>query len=152
MNVEAVLGHVDADEDGALFVHDPTLQMRARARAAVRVRDCEGEGRTMLCRGLESPRRTRADPHRVASLASRQRTTPRYKAVRRAIQLRQESVRTAAKRYGVSPTTIQKWRARQSTADAAMGPKEPRSTVLTPEEEAVIVAFGTVRNFVWRRP
>ena len=62
-------------------------------------------------------------------------------AVRRAIQLRQESVRAAAKRYGVSPTTIQKWRARQSTADAAMGPKEPRSTVLTPEEEAVIVAF-----------
>jgi transposase len=62
-------------------------------------------------------------------------------AVRRAIQLRQESVRAAARRYGVSPTTIQKWRARQTTADAAMGPKEPRSTVLTPEEEAVIVAF-----------
>ncbi|MCJ2055007.1 IS481 family transposase [Methylobacterium sp. J-048] len=62
-------------------------------------------------------------------------------AVRRAIQLRQESVRAAAKRYGVSPTTIQKWRTRQTTGDAAMGPKQPRSTVLTPEEEAVIVAF-----------
>ncbi|MFY9290052.1 MAG: IS481 family transposase, partial [Methylorubrum rhodinum] len=62
-------------------------------------------------------------------------------AVRRAIQLRQESVRAAAKRYGVSPTTIQKWRDRETTADAAMGPKEPRSTVLTPEEEAIIVAF-----------
>lgn len=24
-----VLGYVDADEDGGLFVHDPTLQMRA---------------------------------------------------------------------------------------------------------------------------
>jgi transposase InsO family protein len=36
---------------------------------------------------------------------------------------------------------VQKWRARQTTTDAAMGPKEPRSTVLTSEEEAVIVAF-----------
>ena len=62
-------------------------------------------------------------------------------AVRRAIQLRQESVRALARRYGVSPTTIQKWRNRSTTADAPMGPKEPRSTVLTPEEEAIIVAF-----------
>ena len=62
-------------------------------------------------------------------------------AVRRAIQLREESVRSLAKRYGVSPTTVQKWRKRTSTADAWMGPKEPRSTVLTVEEEAIIVAF-----------
>lgn len=62
-------------------------------------------------------------------------------AIRRAIQLRQESVRAAAKRYGISPTTIRKWRTRQTTGDARMGPKQPRSTVLTPEEEAVIVAF-----------
>ena len=46
-------------------------------------------------------------------------------AVRRAIQLRQESVRALAKRYGVSPTTVQKWRKRSTTADAPMGPKEP---------------------------
>jgi transposase InsO family protein len=62
-------------------------------------------------------------------------------AVRRALQLRQESVRAAARRYGVSPTTIQKWRKRSTTADARMGPKEPRSTVLTLDEEAIIVAF-----------
>lgn len=62
-------------------------------------------------------------------------------AVRRAIQLRQESVRALAKRYGVSPTTVQKWRKRSTTADAPMGPKEPRSTVLTREEEAIVVAF-----------
>ena len=62
-------------------------------------------------------------------------------AVRRAIQLRQESVRALARRYGVSPTTIQKWRKRETTADAKMGPKQVRSTVLTPGEEAVIVAF-----------
>src|SRR4051812_28678730 len=62
-------------------------------------------------------------------------------AVRRAIQLRQESVRALAKRYGVSPTTVQKWRKRSTTADARMGPKEVRSTVLTREEEAIVVAF-----------
>ena len=62
-------------------------------------------------------------------------------AVRRAIQLRQESVRALAKRYGVSPTTVQKWRKRSTTTDVRMGPKEPRSTVLTVEEEAMIVAF-----------
>ena len=62
-------------------------------------------------------------------------------AVRRAIQLRQESVRALAKRFGVSPTTVQKWRKRSTTADAKMGPKEARSTVLTLDEEAIIVAF-----------
>jgi len=62
-------------------------------------------------------------------------------AVRRAIQLRQESVRALARRYGVSPTTVQKWRKRATTADARMGPKGARSTVLTPEEEAIVVAF-----------
>src|SRR3954454_18572423 len=63
------------------------------------------------------------------------------KAVRRAIQARQESVRALARRYGVSPTTVQKWRKRQTITDERMGPKHPRSTVLSIEEEAVIVAF-----------
>ena len=61
--------------------------------------------------------------------------------VRRAIQARQESVRAAAKRYGISATTVQKWRSRQTSTDARMGPKEPRSSVLSVEDEAVIVAF-----------
>ena len=58
-------------------------------------------------------------------------------AVRRATQLGQESVRALARRYGVSPTPpeVQKWRKRETTTtDAPMGPKEPRSTVLTPKE------------------
>ena len=62
-------------------------------------------------------------------------------AVRRAMQLRQESVRALARRFGVSPTTAQKWRKRSTTADAEMGPKEARSTVLTLDEEAIVVAF-----------
>src|SRR5215211_4444461 len=64
------------------------------------------------------------------------------KAVRRAIQVRQESVRALARRYGVSPTTVQKWRKRQTVTDERMGPKQPRSSVLSIEEEAIIVAFG----------
>jgi transposase-like protein len=36
---------------------------------------------------------------------------------------------------------VKKWRSRATTADAPMGPKAPRSTVLTPAEEAIVVAF-----------
>src|SRR6202167_5370361 len=62
-------------------------------------------------------------------------------AVRRAIQHSQESLRSLAKRYGVDPKTIAKWKARTSVSDLATGPKAPRSTVLSREEEAVAVAF-----------
>ena len=62
-------------------------------------------------------------------------------AVRRAIQHSQESLKTLAARHGVNPKTVAKWRKRADVQDAAMGPKEVRSTVLTPEQEAVIVAF-----------
>ena len=50
-------------------------------------------------------------------------------------------MRALAKRYGVNPTTVQKWRKRTTTTDGRMGPKEPRSTVLTVEAEAIIVAL-----------
>ena len=62
-------------------------------------------------------------------------------AVRRAIQHSQESLRSLARRYGVNPKTIAKWRSRKSVADLRTGPKAPRSTVLTVEEEAVVIAF-----------
>jgi hypothetical protein len=62
-------------------------------------------------------------------------------AVRRAIQARQESVGALARRCGIGPTTVQKRRKRQATADARTGPKEIRPTVLTPRDEAVIAAF-----------
>ncbi len=61
-------------------------------------------------------------------------------AIRRAIQNSQESLR-ASKRYGINQKTVAKWKKRTSVADLATGPKEPKSTVLSPEEEAVIVAF-----------
>ena len=62
-------------------------------------------------------------------------------AVRRAIQHSQASLRALAKRYGVNPKTIAKWRARTSVCDRPTGPKKPKSTVLSVEKEAVVVAF-----------
>ncbi len=61
--------------------------------------------------------------------------------VRRALQRSEESVRVLARRYGISPTTVQKWRKRETVADQRMGPAEPRSTTLSLEEEAMVVAF-----------
>jgi transposase InsO family protein len=62
-------------------------------------------------------------------------------AVRRAIQNSQESLRTLARRYGINQKTVAKWKKRTSAADLPTGPREPRSTVLSLEEEAIIVAF-----------
>jgi transposase-like protein len=62
-------------------------------------------------------------------------------AVRRAIQHSQESLRALAKRYGINQKTVAKWKKRVSVADLPTGPKEPKSTVLSIEEEAIIVAF-----------
>jgi transposase InsO family protein len=62
-------------------------------------------------------------------------------AVRRAIQQSQESLAKLAKRYDVNPKTVAKWKQRSSVHDAPMGPKQCHSTVLTLEEEALIVAF-----------
>ncbi len=44
-------------------------------------------------------------------------------AVRRAIQRSEESIRALSRRHGISPTTVQKWRKRESVSDARMGPK-----------------------------
>ena len=62
-------------------------------------------------------------------------------AVRRAIQNSQASIRTLAKQYGINPKTVAKWKKRSHTQDAPMGPKQKQSTVLSVEEEALIVAF-----------
>ena len=62
-------------------------------------------------------------------------------AVRRAIQHSQESLRALAKRYGINQKTVAKWKQRTSVTDLPTGPREPKSTVLSAEDEAVIVAF-----------
>ena len=62
-------------------------------------------------------------------------------AVRRAIQHSQESLRVLARRYGINPKTVAKWKRRRSVADMPTGPKDPKSTVLSIEEEAIVIAF-----------
>jgi transposase-like protein len=52
-----------------------------------------------------------------------------------------ESARALAARYGLNAKTVRKWRKRTTTADEPMGPKTPKSTVLTPAEEAIVGAF-----------
>ena len=62
-------------------------------------------------------------------------------AVRAAIQRSQASIAELSRTYGLNPKTVAKWKKRDGVSDAAMGPKEPRSTVLSKEEEALAVAF-----------
>ena len=62
-------------------------------------------------------------------------------AVRRAIQHSEESLRALAKRYGINQKTVAKWKGRTSVSDLPTGPKEPKSTVLSIEDEAIVVAF-----------
>ena len=69
------------------------------------------------------------------------RSATTTEAVRRAIQHRQESLRALAKRYGINKKTLARWRKRTSVADVPTGPTVPKSTVLSVEDEAVIVAF-----------
>ena len=63
------------------------------------------------------------------------------KEVRRAIQNSQESIAKLAVRYHLNPKTVAKWKKRTYVSDSPMGPKNPRSTVLSIEQEAMIVAF-----------
>src|ERR1700756_3187392 len=62
-------------------------------------------------------------------------------AIRRAIHHSQESLRTLAKRYGINQKTVAKWKQRSSVVDLPTGPKAPKSTVLSIEDEAIVVAF-----------
>lgn len=62
-------------------------------------------------------------------------------AIRRAIQHSQASLRTLAERHGINPKTVAKWKKRSFVADLPTGPKQPKSTVMSIEEEAIVVAF-----------
>ena len=62
-------------------------------------------------------------------------------AIRRAIQNSQESLRGLAKRYGINQKTVAKWKRRETVADLPTGPKKAKSTLLSIEEEAIIIAF-----------
>jgi transposase InsO family protein len=46
-----------------------------------------------------------------------------------------------SRRHGINPKTVAKWRKRCSVTDLPTGPKAPHSTVLSLEQESIIVAF-----------
>lgn len=62
-------------------------------------------------------------------------------AVRAAIQRSQASIAELSRELGINPKTEAKWRKRQTVEDQKTGPREPRSTVLSEDEEAMVVAF-----------
>ena len=68
------------------------------------------------------------------------RSATTTEAIRRAIQHSQESLRTLSRRHGINPKTVAKWRKLSSTSDHRTGPIVPKSTVLSIEQEAVIIA------------
>ena len=74
----------------------------------------------------------------VQVLHKRARTT---EETRREIQNSKESLKKLSCKYGVNPKTIVKWKQRDFTHDAKMGPKKIKSTVLSESEEEAIVAF-----------
>ena len=62
-------------------------------------------------------------------------------AVGTAIQRSKASIAELSWELGINPKTVAKWRKRQTVEDQKTGPKEPRSTVLSEDEEAMVVAF-----------
>ena len=62
-------------------------------------------------------------------------------AIRAAIQRSKASIQALSERDGINPKTVAKWRKRTTLEDRPMGPHAPRSTVLSTDEETLIVAF-----------
>jgi hypothetical protein len=62
-------------------------------------------------------------------------------AIGRAIRNSQESLRTLADRRGINQKTVAKWKKRATASEMKTGPKEPKSTALTVEDEAIVVAL-----------
>jgi transposase InsO family protein len=50
-------------------------------------------------------------------------------------------LRVLARRYGINQKTVAKWKKRTAVKDLPTGPKDAHSTLLSIEEEAIIVAF-----------
>src|SRR6187549_1292910 len=62
-------------------------------------------------------------------------------AIRAAIQRSTAALQALSERYGINPKTVAKWRRRTSLEDRPMGPKVPRSTVLSVDEETLVIEF-----------
>ncbi|MCP4570008.1 MAG: IS481 family transposase, partial [FCB group bacterium] len=69
------------------------------------------------------------------ALHKRARTTP---AVRREIQHSELSERKPAERYGISRSTVRKWKYRDTTDDFSHRPHNLHATLTDPEEAVVV--------------
>lgn len=58
-----------------------------------------------------------------------------------AIRNSDESLRVLARRFGINPKTVAKWKHRGDSCDRPRGPKPGRRCTLTAEEEGIIVHF-----------
>ncbi len=61
--------------------------------------------------------------------------------IRDLIQRSQASNAALSRELGINVKTVAKWRQRERVEDAWMRPKQTRSTALSADEEATIVAF-----------
>ncbi len=61
--------------------------------------------------------------------------------IRRSIQESTATIKELSERYAINPKTVMKWKKRGFVYDVKPGPKKARSTVLSPEEEAICVLF-----------
>ena len=61
--------------------------------------------------------------------------------IRAAIQRPKASLQELAEQYDLNPKRVAKWRQRSSVEDMPIGSKQPRSTVLSAEEEAMCIAL-----------
>jgi hypothetical protein len=62
-------------------------------------------------------------------------------AIHRAIQNSQASLRELSRRYGINQKTVTKWKKRTCVVGLPTGPTQPKSTVLTIEDEVIIEPF-----------
>lgn len=54
----------------------------------------------------------------------------------------EESIGSLAERHDLNPKTVQKWKRRRFTHDVPMCPKLLHSTVLTTQEETIVMRFS----------
>ena len=70
------------------------------------------------------------------------RSATTTEGIRRTIQPSRESMRALARRHGINPKTVAKWKKRESTANRRTGPTVPRSTVLSVDRKPSSLRFA----------
>jgi hypothetical protein len=87
---------------------------------------------------IRMPNRAQANIATVRSTRPNCRTTAE---VRKAIRESPETLDVLARRYGINPKTVAKWKKRVSTDDLPTGPKLGRQRRISADEEEFIVLF-----------